>query len=95
MNLITEIYYLIFKKMSRNPKAKYFLMWFHINGALSFFISAVKHFRRKNTRMIIVNIKAMFRQKAKRDMNGLWQRFITIQTLFKGVNYENRKRTTA
>ncbi|MHA1280588.1 MAG: hypothetical protein ACTSQ8_25815 [Candidatus Helarchaeota archaeon] len=62
MNLIAEIYYLIFRKLSRSPKDKYFLVWFHINGALSFFLSAVKHFRRKNTRMIIVNIKAMFWQ---------------------------------
>lgn len=48
--------------MSRNPNAKYFLVWFHINGALSFFISAMKHFKRKNTYMVFINIKNIFWQ---------------------------------
>jgi len=76
MNLITKTYYLVFRKMSRNPKAKYFLVWFHINGALAFFMSAVKHYKRKNARMIFTNIRAMFWQ-----ITEVWREWFVATTL--------------
>lgn len=57
-----ELYFLIFRKMSRNPKSRYFLFWFHINGSLSFVFSALKHFKRKNYNMVFVNVKFVFWQ---------------------------------
>jgi len=62
MKLINEIYFFIFRKMSQNPRSKYFLVLFHINGSIAFLLTAMKHYKRKNKHMINSNIKGIFWQ---------------------------------
>jgi hypothetical protein len=79
MKLIKETYFFIFRKMSQNPRSKYYLVLFHINGSLAFLLTAIKHYRRGNKHMVGLNIRCVF-----------WQLGETIKEMFRQLLHNNR-----
>ena len=53
------MYYMIFKRLA---KAKRHCNLFHCLGAVSFWMSAIKHLKRGNRRAVLDNLIAMFEQ---------------------------------
>lgn len=62
MDLIQEIYFLLFRRLSANPTEKYYEALFHLWGAIAFLMSTIKYLKRKSGIEFIDNFKCIFNQ---------------------------------